>query len=293
MKTPKSAPLETDEPSRLKGVQSIEVGFQILAVIVRSPVPLNLTAIAAAADMSASSAFRYLQSFSRMGLVERRLQDNLYQLGEFAFRIGLAAIDRLDWQQVAQDEMMRLRDATNLTISLAVWNGRGSVVVRWVESTRPVTVNVRVGTVLSPVKSPSGRLFAAYLPGDSTSEVIDQEFSRGEHFTYMGKPLSRSRYESLLVEVSRRGLDRVEGDVVLGVDAVSAPIFNHAGKVIMTLTAIGSHGTVDISWDGPIAQAVRAAGRAASTRLGFTDFELTKDAKNLVEGNSPGVRSKS
>ncbi len=45
------------------GIQSVEVGFELLDVLARADGPLMLRDLAAAAGMSAAKAYRYLVSF--------------------------------------------------------------------------------------------------------------------------------------------------------------------------------------------------------------------------------------
>ena len=54
-----------------RGIQSIEVGGQLLRALVRSGEPMMLRDLAAAAGMPPAKAHPYLVSFARLGLVEQ------------------------------------------------------------------------------------------------------------------------------------------------------------------------------------------------------------------------------
>lgn len=259
---------ERDKPAT-QGINSVEIGLKVIRAIVDSPLPLNLTSIATNTGLTTSSAFRYLTSFQRAGLIERRPFDGNYQLGTFAVEVGLAALGRIDSQQVAYEEMIKLRDAVEQTVALNVWNGHHSVVVRWVESAEPVMVNVKVGSALSVVRSPTGRLFAAYRKDNQIALAVEEEFASGAVFTHMGKVFHQKDFAPMLEEIRKRGLDRVQGDLVPGVDSICAPVFDQSGAIVMVITALGSRGNIDISWSGEVAAAVRRAGAAISERLGY------------------------
>jgi DNA-binding IclR family transcriptional regulator len=56
--------------------------------------------------------------------------------------------------------------------------------------------------------------------------------------------------------------------MIAGVSGLAAPVFDHAGKMVLAMVALGYSGAFDATWDGPNAIAVRAAAAAVSRRLG-------------------------
>jgi len=77
----------------------------------------------------------------------------------------------------------------------------------------------------------------------------------------------RKKIEALLAEVRRRGLARIAGALTPGINAVSAPVFDHAGNIILAITAIGSSGVFDPDWNSPIARSVVEAANRISRLL--------------------------
>jgi DNA-binding IclR family transcriptional regulator len=75
-------------------------------------------------------------------------------------------------------------------------------------------------------------------------------------------------FEAQLQEVRRHGLSRSEGEIIPGVNAMSAPVFDHTGAIALALTAIGPAGILDSRWDGPLALALRRCADEVSQRLG-------------------------
>jgi DNA-binding IclR family transcriptional regulator len=72
----------------------------------------------------------------------------------------------------------------------------------------------------------------------------------------------------MLTEVRKHGLARALGDPLPGVNAFSAPVFDHSGHVALVITAMGPEGTFDARWDSPIAHALRDCAGGISKRLG-------------------------
>lgn len=253
-----------------QGVQSVEIGAAVLAVLAQSGRALSLKDIAGLAGLAPAKAHRYLVSLGRVGLVEQiGGEGGRYDLGEQALRIGLAALGRLDGQRLAHDALTALGRAVDQTALVAVWNGHGAAITRWVESSRPVTVNVREGSVMSPLLSASGRVFAAYRRDSEMQAVIQEGFDRGLQPTHMGQKLDPSGFAQLLDEIRHIGMARVRGDTLAGVDALAAPVFDHHGAVVMVMAVLGPHSTLDIAWQGEPARALRAAASSLSRRLGW------------------------
>ncbi len=76
------------------------------------------------------------------------------------------------------------------------------------------------------------------------------------------------RFNAQLDEVRAHRLSRSVGEVVPGVNAMSAPVFDHTGELVLAITAIGPAGVFDTGWTGTIAQALADVADRVSQRLG-------------------------
>jgi DNA-binding IclR family transcriptional regulator len=156
-----------------RGIQSVEIGLRVAKVLADSPGALQLKELAARAGLSASKTHRYLVSLARVGLVQQ--VDGRYDLGGMALDFGLAALARIDVVRMASPALASVRDQTGATTFLAVWGYNGPTIVRWEESSQPVTLNVRVGSIMPLLTSATGRLFAAFLPAEQTDTMLRGE----------------------------------------------------------------------------------------------------------------------
>lgn len=251
-----------------QGIQSVEVGVRLLRALAESTQAMTLKDLAGRAGMPASKAHRYLVSFGRAGLVEQDPVSGRYDLGSLALHLGLAALGRLDAVKVATAALAELRARIDDTLLLAVWGNRGPAVIRWEESSRPVTVNVRVGSVMPLLSSATGRVFLAYQPEAMTKAMVAAELAGkgpGQRAARMPSPRDVAR---LKAETRANGLSRVEGDLLAGVSALAAPILDHTDSLVAVLTALGPQDLFDSRLDGPVAAALREVAQAASRRLG-------------------------
>lgn len=255
------------------GVQSLEIGMSILRAMVNGQRSMMLKEIAAAADMPASKAHRYLVSLIRAGLVEQDPMSSRYDLGPFALNIGLVALDRLDRVRLGLNVIAEMRDEINQTTALAVWGDRGPVIVRWERPRRPITVNVITGTVLDLLSSATGRVFAAWMPKKIVAPLLAAEMKAPD---VPAELRTKAGVEALLADIRTRGFATTEGyHRVPGVEAVAAPVFNFKNEITMAVLVVGVQGMFDTSADGEVVRCLKQHAGSLSQRLGANE-ELIK-----------------
>ncbi|WP_426391131.1 IclR family transcriptional regulator [Variovorax sp. R-27] len=269
---------DTDRAQR--GIQSIEVGGQLLRALVHHGRPMALKDLAREADMTAAKAHPYMVSFGRLGLIEQDRASGHYLLGPLALQLGLISLQQADPVHIATPLIAQLAQQTGHTVALAVWGARGATIVRTAESPSPVHVNMRHGTVFSLTNTASGRVFAAFLDVDAVRQLLEDERQRqkqrkGSEPVPAGMPPvqplpSWSDFERQLQEVRAHGISRSDGEVIEGVSAMAAPVFDHTGAIVLAVTAIGPAGIFNTAWDGEISRALKACADTVSQRLGAT-----------------------
>lgn len=256
-----------DETKSSHGVQSLEIGVGVLKVLVESGSALMLKEIAAAAEMPASKAHRYLVSLVRSGLVEQDSENLKYDLGPLAIPLGLAAVDRLDRVKLGLTSISELRDLTNETTALSVWGAFGPVMVRWERPRRPITVNVVTGNTVSLLATSTGRLFAAWMPADVVRPHIERELQLGRSTEFK----TLEQVETALQNVRASGYSFVkDSDYSSRVLGLAAPVFNFKNKITMAVSIVGVEGISDLGPHSLALSELKRTAAALSKRLGST-----------------------
>ena len=249
------------EPRLPQGVQSLESGIRVLQALGEAGGPAALKELAKTAGMSASKAHRHLVSLVGVGLAAQDARTGRYDLGPPALSLGLAALGRLDGLRAAEEALAELVATTGETGCLAVSGNLGPTIVSVEPSPRAVTVNVRIGSVLSRFRSASGLVLSAFLPAAAVQDLLAAETASGD-----AAPIE---IEAALARVRRDGMAAVLGTQLPGVNALSAPVFDHRGRVAFAMTLLGPAPAFDAGLEGPLAQALRRSASLASRRLGF------------------------
>ena len=253
------------------GVQSVEIGGRLLAVLGDAAGPSTLSDIARTARMPASKAHRYLVSLAKCGLVRQDPISSRYDLGEAALGLGIAALSRLNVVQLATEAIVELNQRLDLTTVLSIWSERGPVVVGWYDASEVLMCNVHVGSVFPLLRTATGRVFLAYQPRRMTRAMVRRELAG----IAASLPALRLRgvadVEALIRAVRRQRLGVTREDFLPGLSAAAAPVFDHQGRIAAAIAFIDVSRDTDVIAPGSPADALRAAGEGLSRQLGFRD----------------------
>ena len=246
------------------GIQSVEIASRILVAMADALQPLPLKDLARRCGMPAAKVHRYLVSLTRTSLVAQDSNDGRYRIGPAAIGLGLAGIHSLDAVRIASEFLADLRDASGETAVLAIWSSMGPVIIRIEESSRPVFMNVRVGSTLPLLRSAVGRVFAAYHSGEEVQNLIAQE-RRALGRRKGGEP----SIEGLQALTRRIALGIVDGELVPGVTALAAPVFDYRTRVVAAIGLLGGPEHLEPRADSAAAGLLKKTAAAISKRLGY------------------------
>ncbi|MGD9945307.1 MAG: IclR family transcriptional regulator [Burkholderiaceae bacterium] len=256
---------------RAAGVQSVEIGIELLSVLAHQRRPIKISDLAARAGMAPAKAHRYLTSLVRSGYAAQDSETGLYSTGPRALDFSLSCLSTIEPIAVATREATALCRQTDHTVALSVWGSFGPTVVCWEQPARPVMVNIGLGSVFPLLRSATGRVFAAFF------DPAEIERTKAELPASAATPSQPAPAESI-EQVRRRGMARARDDFMAGLSAFAAPVFDHRGRMVLAMTVLDYSGRWDQRWDGTVAQALRDATARVSTALGHGGHAAGGDA---------------
>lgn len=286
MATPAEEHRQTGRSAGQRGIQSIEVGGTLLQALARHGMSMTLKDLAAGAGMPPAKAHPYLVSFGKLGLIEQDPLTGRYRLGPFALQLGLSALHAVDPVRIAIRQAALLADEIGQSVAIAVWGNRGPTIIHIEDGNRPIHVNMRPGTVMTPLLlSATGRIFAALMPERVISPLLRQEAegmsvirdlpadgaARRAPTRRAGAPTQKKQVEALLAEIRQQRMARAIGHPIPGINALSAPVRHATGQLALAITVMGMADTFDTAWDGPLARCLRHCVQQVEHRLGRVD----------------------
>lgn len=245
-----------------QGIKSIEVGARVLIALERGHGPLSLSEVARLSDLHPAKAHRYLTSLIRTGLAARDPNSGTYDLGPAARRLGIESLRRVDVVRIAAKHAMELRDETGHTVNVAVWSDAGPVLVDWVTGAHTLPIVIRVGSTLPLLDSAVGQVFISFLPRAITKDAVASQTAQGTTRRRSAKEISALR-DGIIAD----GYARTRDQMILGLSALAAPVFNAAGELesVMGLVLPARTKAAEVAALGP---QLRQSADRASTELG-------------------------
>ena len=267
------SPSTPEEPAKedkeQRAVQSIEVGGRLLLALANSQTPLTLKELSSLSGLPASRAHPYLVSFGKLRLIEQEAETGRYALGPAALQLGLTCLNQLDPVRAALPIAQQLAASTGHAVALAVWGNFGPTIIKMIDAREPLHVAMRAGTVMSILGTATGRAFAGVLPVGRIEKAM--AVALGDPETQKA-PLLKSKSNDLqnaVAELRQHGVARAEGKPIPGVNAFSAPVFDHEGQPVIVITALDHQDRFPADWKSDAAQSVRDAAAEISARLGW------------------------
>nr|WP_249191525.1 IclR family transcriptional regulator C-terminal domain-containing protein [Burkholderia cenocepacia] len=258
-------------PKAQRGIQSVEVGGRLLDALARRRKPLGLSELAAAADLSTAQAHTYLVSLTRLALVKRDALTGNYEPGPLSLRLGLMSIERQPAYRATLPHAVRLAETVGLSVALSVPGVLGPTIVRIEHGGYPLHVNLHVGSVMSLDTTATGRVFRAFGDAAQLDAMAASQAGAGDTLAGAeGAPVApdAGAQPVELDAIRMRGIERSIDRPSPGVSGMCVPVLDAHGRLQLALTVIGSTGSIDVDWDGPIAVALRDAARQATASLG-------------------------
>ncbi len=251
---------EEQEERTSRGIQSVEVGGQLLKALAHTGRRMALKDLAREADMTPAKAHPYLVSFGKLGLIEQDAVSGHYGLGPLAMQLGLISLQQVDPVRLAIAELPGLAQRVGCTVSAAVWGAQGPVIIRVEEGPTPVHVAMRHGIPASLRHTGTGKIFAAYRARSEVAAALEREGLAGE--------LDEPAFAAELEEIRQSGITQVRDELLPGISAMAVPVFDGFGRLVLAIAAIGPSKMLDLRTSGPQAKALRDVAAGLSQRLG-------------------------
>jgi len=231
-------------PGSIAGIQSVEIGLDLFRRLAMGETPCGLSDLARRAGMHRAKAYRYLVSLARAGWIQQDARTGQYDIGPAVRDLALSWLSRRDPLQLAAEEARSLAQSLGETCFVALSGQGGVTAVRVCASGRGVSVGVAEGALFDRESSATGRVFAAWQQAPAS-------------------PLPAAVRD----EIRSCGLAMVQGEHVAGINAISVPVFDTHGDVLLALTVVGYAASLPADPLGPAADALRAAGRRVSAAV--------------------------
>jgi DNA-binding IclR family transcriptional regulator len=251
-------------PSR-KDTGTLDLALRILDYLAEQTAPTALTAIAHVFAASKSTVYRHLNALARHGYVRQDASTGRYAIGVKLMVLGETSRGNFAIVNVARSELLKLRDTTGQAVSLCAMLDDDLVVLDLMHGHSVVEFSTRPGTRLALHASAHGKIWLAFGPETLIKKALSEPRRAWTPHTMTDAKLIAGEVQ----EVRKRGWSTAPDQVVMGVNTLAAPVFDHRGALTGSIAIVGS---TQFIAPKPIAAqlaAVRGAARNISLELGW------------------------
>ncbi len=245
-------------PLDSSGVQSVMVAVRVLEALATSGGPMGVTELARSLGVPKARVHRHLTTLRGMGLVDQERSTERYRLGWKLIHLGQSASEQFDLRKIAEPHLTRLRDAARQTAVLAVPAEGEALVIAAVENDNKISISVKPGNRIPPHCSAQGRLVLAFAPHDLRTRVLGRKLAAHTQHSLTDPKAIAARLE----QIRQRLWENAPSEVIIGIDTLAAPLFDHGGELVGTVGIVGS---VQFISDPPDSNLVKAVQGCAAT----------------------------
>ncbi|MFC0407156.1 IclR family transcriptional regulator [Roseomonas elaeocarpi] len=247
-------------------IAAVDRALALLELVAENP-GIGLSELARRSGDTKTLAFRMATTLEARGYLHQDPQTRGYTLGHKPLLLSERMQHQMPLLQVAAPVMDDLVARTRENVSLILRDGLQSVCVAIRQSPQPIRLYAEVGRQ-GPLHVGGGpKLLLAFAPEEVQAAVASTPLERFTPETIIDPKRLRER----LRRIRAQGYNVSHGDQDAGAFSVAAPVRNHAGAVIASLSVAGPQSRLTEDLERLYIRLLLDAAGAVSATLGWRD----------------------
>jgi DNA-binding IclR family transcriptional regulator len=259
------APVENSRSSDQAGLASVDLVLRLMELLAQAPRPMGVSEIAREIGISKARAHRHLRALMLHGYARQGPDSERYEIAIKLMVLGEAVRDRFDVLTAMRPEMAKLREATGLAVTASALVEGAVLVLELLQGRTLIEFGVRPGATLDFHASAHGLVTLAFGPASLLEDIAAGPLKAWTAATLTDP----DDLKAAVGEVRARGWASAPDQVMLGVNALAAPVFDHRGAWRGVLAIVGSTQFIAARPTARQIAEVTGAAAAASRRLGW------------------------
>ncbi len=239
--------------------------MRVLEELATGSQPISLGTLAGRLSAPKPTVYRHLQTLVRHGFARQDASTGRYDVGIRLLVLGEASRDRFDVARAARSALMRLRDDTQQAVTLCSLIENELVVLDLIQGQTVVEFGTRPGTRMDVHASAHGKTWLAFGPPDLIERVLAGPRKAWTPRTIVDGATLRREVE----RVRARGWATAPDEVITGVNALAAPVFDHRGAMVGSLAIVGATQFIAAEPAAEQVEALIGTAREVSRTLGW------------------------
>jgi DNA-binding IclR family transcriptional regulator len=225
-----------------KTFASLEKALDILTIFDINHRSFTAQEISQNLDIPLSTTYKYIDVLLKRGFLNRIADSKNIRLGLTILRLGSVCSAGFDLIDVAIPHMKSLLGQCGETILLTSVEGWNAICLERLETQRLIKLSMERGRTLPLHAGASSRILLAYQDDEFIDDYIQKHGLKG----LTKKTITnQKKLRADLKLIRETGYATSNSEVDEGAKAISAPVFNHLGKLQAGLTIAGPADRID------------------------------------------------
>jgi DNA-binding IclR family transcriptional regulator len=256
---------------RVQPVSAVVTTLGIIEHMAEARGPIGISELAVAIGMPKPRIYRHLQTLVARGYVTQEPRSGRYCLTLRLFHIGRAIADQSEFQVEARRVMPALRARVGQSVAIGRVEDGGVRIVEILRHRTEVEISSRQGALFDFHCTAQGKVALAFGPAALRERLWRTPLRKWTVATITDV----NRLKTEIDRVRKRGWAVAPGEILSGINALAAPVFDAGGALAGTIGILGSVQHVAPRPAPAMIAAVLDAAAELSRRLGFREAEAS------------------
>ena len=252
-------------------IEAVVTTLDIIEHMAQARGPVGVSELASAVSMPKPRIYRHLRTLVSRGYVTQEPQSEKYGLTMRLSHLGRAVADQTGVQVEMRSVMPSLRARVHQSVVVGQIEDDGVRVLDILRQASAVEISSRPGTLFEFHCTAQGKVALAFGPPKLWKRVQRTPLQRFTEATHT----DIDRLKAEVDKVRKRGWAVAPGEVLSGINALAAPVFDAAGALVATIGILGSMQHVAARPAPTQVAAVLEAAAEFSRRLGYRETAVS------------------
>lgn len=246
-------------------IQSLEVGMGIVEAIAKQGRPLKFSDIQELTQITKSNLYKYLNTFTQLGILYRYKDTGEYVLGSKLIEYGMTAVAQENVVDRISPYMHEINEKFSSTVLFSSWTHNGPMIVKELNNNQGFNIGAQIGTLL-PIRSASGKVFMAFMDEQMIREWKAKEFLQIP-------PEKIGQLEEECGVIRQKEIAFAREPLVPSVSSISIPVLNYKKKLLGTVTVVGFSEFIPVNENHELSYFLLTISKEISASFGYRSHE--------------------
>ena len=216
-------------------IQSVQRAIMLLRCFSPDTPELNLVQLSKMLGLHKSTIHRMVKTLESERFLKKYEGKETYGLGVGILELSRIVLDVTDIRNIAHPFMLDLSVNTGFIVALSQVTDMQKVCIERVGIRTGLQPSIKVGQITSLHIGSSGKVLLAYLDEAQIDKILNTEYGLSTHENAARKESIKNQ----LASIRQKGYAVGYEERVVGGAGISAPIFDHRGRILASLSLLG------------------------------------------------------